>query len=65
MKEQKPFLLRLPKPLLEAYQKWAEDELRSLNGQMEFILRQALRKEGRWSQELEKKLSTDTSKNKK
>jgi hypothetical protein len=30
MNEQKSFLLRLPKPLLEAYQKWAEDELRSL-----------------------------------
>lgn len=41
--EQKPFLLRLPKPILEAYQKWAEDELRSLNGQLEYILRQALR----------------------
>ena len=47
MAEQKPFLLRLPKPLLEAYQKWAEDELRSLNGQFEYVLRNALKAEGR------------------
>lgn len=49
--DQKSFLLRLPKPLLDAYQKWAEDELRSLNGQLEYVLRQALRKEGRLQNE--------------
>ena len=50
MAEQKPFLLRLPKPILEAYKKWAEDELRSLNGQLEYILRQALRDQKRLPQ---------------
>lgn len=47
MAELKPYLLRLPKPILEAYQKWAEDELRSLNGQLEYVLRKALKEDGR------------------
>jgi hypothetical protein len=41
--ERKPFLLRLDKRLLEALQKWAADDLRSLNGQIEFLLRSALK----------------------
>lgn len=45
--DQQSYLLRLPKPLLDAYRKWAEDELRSLNGQLEYVLRQALRERGR------------------
>jgi hypothetical protein len=40
--ERKPFLLRIDPAVLEAVQKWADDELRSVNGQIEFILRQAL-----------------------
>ncbi len=47
MSDQKSYLLRLPKPLLEAYQKWAEDELRSMNAQLEYVLRRALKEEGR------------------
>ena len=47
MSDQKSFLLRLPKPILDAYSRWAEDELRSLNGQLEYILRNALKAEGR------------------
>jgi hypothetical protein len=39
----KPFLLRLDPATLAALQKWAADDLRSLNGQIEFLLRQALR----------------------
>ena len=42
MAERKPFLLRMDPAVLEALQRWADDELRSLNGQIEFILRQAL-----------------------
>jgi hypothetical protein len=41
--ERKPFLLRLDKHVLDALQKWASDDLRSLNGQIEFLLRSALR----------------------
>lgn len=44
---QKSFLLRMDKKLLSALQRWADDELRSLNGQIEFLLRERLRKEGR------------------
>jgi hypothetical protein len=45
-KETKPFLLRIDPRVLAAVQRWAEEELRSLNGQIEFILRQALIKRG-------------------
>ena len=47
MVERKPFLLRVDRALLDAVQRWADDELRSLNGQIEFLLRDALKKSGR------------------
>ena len=43
----KSFLLRLDRRLLDALQRWADDELRSLNGQIEWLLREALRRNGR------------------
>lgn len=45
--ERKAFLLRLDPKTHDALRKWAEDELRSLNGQIEFLLRDALRRAGR------------------
>jgi hypothetical protein len=45
--ERKAFLLRIDPAVLEALQRWADDELRSLNGQIEFVLRRALQGEGR------------------
>ncbi|MBL8979825.1 MAG: hypothetical protein JNM53_15520 [Gemmatimonadetes bacterium] len=47
MAERKPFLLRMDPELHEALQRWSSDELRSLNGQIEFLLRQALKDAGR------------------
>ena len=47
MAERKPFLLRLDPGMLEALQRWAADDLRSLNGQIEFLLRRALQSSGR------------------
>lgn len=47
MAERKPFLLRIDKDVLDAVQRWADDDLRSLNGQIEFVLRKALRETGR------------------
>ncbi len=47
MAERKPFLIRVDPALLEALERWAADEFRSLNGQIEFILRQAAAKAGR------------------
>ena len=43
MADRKPFLLRIDRELLEAVQRWADDDLRSLNGQIEFLLREALK----------------------
>ena len=45
-KEVKPFLLRIDPQVLAAIQRWAEEELRSLNGQIEYLLRQTLAKRG-------------------
>ena len=42
--ERKPFLLRIPPELLKELEKWAADELRSVNGQIEYVLRQAVNK---------------------
>ena len=47
MAERKPFLLRVDPALLEALQRWANDDLRSLNGQIEFVLRRAAQQAGR------------------
>ena len=49
MAERKPFLLRLDPALLDALQRWAADDLRSLNAQIEFVLRRALAEAGRAS----------------
>jgi len=42
----KAFLLRIDEAALKALQRWADEELRSLNGQIEYVLRQALVKRG-------------------
>jgi hypothetical protein len=47
MAERKPFLLRVDPRLLEAVQRWANDDLRSLNAQIEFLLRRAVVDAGR------------------
>ena len=47
MAERKPFLLRIDPALFEALQRWANDEVRSLNGQVEYLLTKALREAGR------------------
>lgn len=45
--ERKRFLLRLNPDLHEALERWASDELRSVNGQIEFLLTEAVRRAGR------------------
>lgn len=47
MSLKKAFPLRINAQLLEAVQHWADDELRSLNAQIEYVLRDALQKSGR------------------
>ena len=51
MAERKPFLLRMDPEVYAALQRWAADDLRSLNAQIEFVLRRALQQEGRLRQE--------------
>lgn len=48
MSKKKAFVLRLDPVKMEAVEKWAADEFRSTNGQLEWIIDQALRKAGRW-----------------
>ncbi len=43
MAQRKSFLLRLPPELQEELNRWAKDELRSLNAQIEYLLREAIR----------------------
>ena len=47
MAARKAFALRIDEKTLAAVQRWANDDLRSLNAQIEFVLREALRKNGR------------------
>lgn len=47
MSEKKAYPLRINAEVLAATQRWADDELRSLNAQIEYVIRDALRKAGR------------------
>ena len=47
MSERKAFLLRLDPGMHRALERWAADELRSVNGQIEYVLTDALRRAGR------------------
>jgi hypothetical protein len=47
MAERRAFLLRVDPDLLDSVQRWANDDLRSLNAQIEFLLRRALQDSGR------------------
>ena len=58
MPERKPFLLRVDPALLESVQRWANDDLRSLNAQIEFLLRRALQQAGRDAGKKESKKKT-------
>ena len=54
MAQRKSFLLRLPPEMMEELNRWAKDELRSLNAQIEFLLRDAMRKRRKVAIEEEK-----------
>jgi len=45
--EKKAYPLRISAAVLDAMQRWSDDELRSVNAQIEYVLREALRKAGR------------------
>ena len=52
MAKKKPFVLRVSPEMMAAVEKWAADEFRSTNGQLEWIIDQALKKAGRKKKEL-------------
>jgi hypothetical protein len=47
MAQKKPFVLRLDPEILKAVEKWATDDFRSTNGQLEWIINKALKETGR------------------
>ena len=53
MPRKESFLLRVDPVVLDALRRWASDELRSVNGQLEYLLRRALLEEGRLKREPE------------
>jgi hypothetical protein len=50
MAQKKPFVLRIDPEVLKAVEKWASDEFRSTNGQLEWLIAKALREAGRLKQ---------------
>ena len=54
MADRKPFLLRIEREVMDALQRWADDDLRSLNGQIEFLLRKALKEAKRMDESEER-----------
>lgn len=48
MAKKKPFVLRIEPEILKSIEKWAADEFRSSNGQIEWIIHEALKKSGRF-----------------
>lgn len=59
MAEKKAYPLRISADVLNAAQRWADDDLRSLNAQIEYVLREALRKAGRLPKVNEEKKETN------
>ncbi len=58
MPDRKPFLLRIDPAVLDAIQRWANDDLRSLNAQIEFVLRRAAQQAGRLNEQQGKTRTT-------
>lgn len=59
MSKKKAFVLRIDNEKMEALEKWAADEFRSANGQIEWIIDKALRNAGRLKPKEEMKLKED------
>jgi hypothetical protein len=61
MAESKRFLLRLDPRLFEALRRWANDDLRSINGQIEYLLTDQARRAGRLPKQTTRRPSTDAA----
>ena len=64
MAEKKAYPLRISSEVLDALQRWSNDELRSLNAQIEYVLRDALRKAGRVAKQNDSKQDKDKKESK-
>ncbi len=64
MAEKKAYPLRISAEVLDALQRWSNDELRSMNAQIEYVLRDALRKAGRVPKQADSKQSEDKKESK-
>ncbi len=58
--KKKSYPLRINADVLQAMQRWSDDELRSINAQIEYVLRDALRKAGRLSKDKDTRQEGDT-----
>ncbi len=61
MPEKKKFLLRLDERVYASLERWASDDLRSVNAQIEFLLTDALKRAGRWKDSSEGQASEEDS----
>lgn len=52
MSKKKTFVLRIDQEKFDALEKWAADDFRSTNGQLEWLIDNALKKAGRWKKEI-------------
>ena len=57
--ENKSFVLRVDAETMEALERWADDEFRSINGQLQWIIADALRRSGRLKKSKKKVVETD------
>ncbi|WP_371396924.1 Arc family DNA binding domain-containing protein [Fretibacter rubidus] len=62
MADKKSYPLRISAEVLTAMRRWSDDELRSVNAQIEYVLRDALRQSGRLKDGSSKKKDTDNAK---
>jgi len=62
MAAKKAYPLRINPDVLKAMQRWSDDELRSVNAQIEYVLRDALRKQGRLKETKSKPVNTERQK---
>jgi hypothetical protein len=60
MSKKKPFVLRIDEDMLKAIEKWAADEFRSTNGQIEWMLRESLKKHGKLPRNKDMKNESET-----
>lgn len=63
MASKKPFVLRIEADKMEALEKWAADEFRSINGQLEWIIDRALRESGRLPKKKQDSSNSNTTEN--